>query len=61
MKRATCFSVSPEGAKAVGGLHHYVTTGTALPARLIHLVFSASPRAMGAPTASTSTRALSSS
>lgn len=39
MKRANWFSVSPEGAKAVGGLHHFVTTGTALPARLIHLVF----------------------
>nr|WP_246038956.1 carboxymuconolactone decarboxylase family protein [Peristeroidobacter soli] len=39
MKRANWFSVSPEGAKAVGALHHFVTTGTALPARLIHLVF----------------------
>lgn len=39
MKRANWFSVSPEGAKAVGELHHFVTTGTALPTRLIHLVF----------------------
>lgn len=39
MQRATWFTVSPEGAKAVGALHHYVTTGTNLPARLIHLVF----------------------
>ena len=39
MQRANWFTVSPEGAKAVGGLHHYVTTGTALPARLVHLVF----------------------
>lgn len=39
MKRANWFAVSPEGAKAVGALHHFVTTGTALPARLIHLVF----------------------
>lgn len=39
MHRANWFAVSPEGAKAVGGLHHFVTTGTALPARLIHLVF----------------------
>ena len=39
MKRANWFAISPEGAKAVGTLHHFVTTGTALPARLIHLVF----------------------
>ena len=39
MKRANWFAVSPEGAKAIGALHHFVTTGTALPARLIHLVF----------------------
>ncbi len=39
MKRVNWFAVSPEGAKAVGSLHHFVTTGTALPARLIHLVF----------------------
>ncbi|SEI37959.1 carboxymuconolactone decarboxylase family protein [Frateuria terrea] len=39
MKRANWFAISPEGAKAVGTLHHFVTTGMALPARLIHLVF----------------------
>jgi len=39
MKRANWFTVSPEGAKAIGALHHFVTTGTALPAKLIHLVF----------------------
>lgn len=39
MKRANWFAVSPAGAQAVGGLHHFVTTGTALPAKLIHLVF----------------------
>jgi AhpD family alkylhydroperoxidase len=39
MKRANWFSVSPEGANAIGTLHHFVTTGTALPAKLIHLVF----------------------
>ncbi|KQP08512.1 carboxymuconolactone decarboxylase family protein [Pseudorhodoferax sp. Leaf265] len=39
MQRANWFAVSPEGAKAVGGLHHFVTTGTSLPSRLVHLVF----------------------
>ena len=39
MKRANWFSVSPEGANAIRTLHHFVTTGTALPAKLIHLVF----------------------
>ncbi len=39
MQRANWFAVSPEGAKAVSGLHHFVTTGTGLPDRLIHLVF----------------------
>lgn len=39
MVRANWFQVSPEGAKALGGLHHYVTTGTDLPSGLIHLVF----------------------
>lgn len=39
MQRASWFTVSPEGAKAIGGLHHFVTTGTSLPSRLIHLVF----------------------
>lgn len=39
MKRPNWFQVSAEGAKAVGALHHYVTTGTELPQELIHLVF----------------------
>ncbi len=39
MQRANWFAVSPEGAKAVGGLHHFVTTGTNLPSGLVHLVF----------------------
>ncbi len=39
MSRAVWFQVSPEGAKAVSGLHHYVTKGTALPSLLTHLVF----------------------
>lgn len=39
MQRANWFTVSPEGAKAVSGLHHFVTTGTSLPSLLVHLVF----------------------
>jgi len=39
MSRAVWFQASPEGAKAVGGLHHFVTTGTDLPSMLTHLVF----------------------
>jgi len=39
MSRANWFQVSPEGAKAIGGLHHFVTKGTALPSLLTHLVF----------------------
>ena len=39
MKRPNWFQVSGEGAKALGALHHYVTTGTGLPSELIHLVF----------------------
>ena len=39
MNRAVWFNVSPEGAKAVGTLHHFVTQGTALPSLLTHLVF----------------------
>jgi len=39
MKRVNWFAVSPEGAQVMGGLHHFVTTGTALPPKLIHLVF----------------------
>lgn len=39
MQRANWFAVSPEGAKAVGELHRFVTTGTSLPSPLVHLVF----------------------
>ena len=39
MNRAVWFQASPEGAKAVGTLHHFVTTNTGLPSLLTHLVF----------------------
>ncbi|HSX95689.1 MAG TPA: carboxymuconolactone decarboxylase family protein [Hydrogenophaga sp.] len=39
MTRAVWFQASPEGAKAMGGLHHFVSKGTALPPLLTHLVF----------------------
>lgn len=39
MNRANWFAVSPEGAKAIGALHHYVVNDTKLPSTLIHLVF----------------------
>ena len=39
MNRANWFAVSPEGAKAVGALHHHVVHDTNLPSTLIHLVF----------------------
>lgn len=39
MNRAVWFQASPEGAKAVGALHHFVTRSTALPSLLTHLVF----------------------
>jgi len=39
MNRENWFQVAPEGAKAMGAMHHYVTTGTSLPSQLIHLVF----------------------
>ena len=31
--------VAPQGAKALYGIHHYITTATDLPNELIHLVF----------------------
>lgn len=37
--RLTWHEVAPQGAKALFGVHHYVTTGTNLPPELIHLVF----------------------
>ena len=39
MNRAVWFNVSPEGAKAIGTLHHFITHGTGLPSLLTHLVF----------------------
>ena len=39
MDRAAWFQTSPEGAKAVGALHLFVTKGTRLPSLLTHLVF----------------------
>ena len=39
MNRAVWFQASPEGAKAVGTLHHFVTKDTGLPSLLTHLVF----------------------
>lgn len=39
MNRAVWFQASPEGAKAVGTLHHYVSKSTSLPSLLTHLVF----------------------
>lgn len=39
MDRIDWIETAPQGAKAVFGLHHYVTAGTALPKSLIELVF----------------------
>jgi AhpD family alkylhydroperoxidase len=39
MNRAVWFNGSPEGAKAIGTLHHFVTQGTGLSSLLTHLVF----------------------
>ncbi|RLL71587.1 carboxymuconolactone decarboxylase family protein [Ochrobactrum soli] len=39
MSRINWSQVAPEGAKALYGVHHYVTTKTNLPEELIHLVF----------------------
>lgn len=39
MNRAAWFQASPEGAKALGTLHHFVTKSTGLPSLLTHLVF----------------------
>ncbi|RVT89391.1 carboxymuconolactone decarboxylase family protein [Sphingomonas crocodyli] len=39
MDRLKWFEVAPEGAKALFGVHHYVTKGTNLPEELIHLIF----------------------
>lgn len=39
MQRLNWFEASPGAAKALGAVHHFVTTATNLPAQLIHLVF----------------------
>jgi AhpD family alkylhydroperoxidase len=39
MARLNWYEVAPEGAKALFGVHHYVTKNTNLPDELIHLVF----------------------
>ena len=39
IKRLVWNEVAPKGAKALYGIHHYITTGTDLPNELIHLVF----------------------
>ncbi|MDH1262724.1 MULTISPECIES: carboxymuconolactone decarboxylase family protein [unclassified Pseudomonas] len=39
MNRLNWFEVSSGAAKALGGLHHFVTTATNLPPQIIHLVF----------------------
>jgi len=39
MSRMNWSEVAPDGAKALFGVHHYVTAKTNLPADLIHLVF----------------------
>ncbi|MGN6374667.1 MAG: carboxymuconolactone decarboxylase family protein [Sphingomonas sp.] len=38
-KRLMWHEVAPQGAKALFGIHHYITTGTDLPEELVHLVF----------------------
>lgn len=37
--RLNWVQVAPEGAKALFGVHHYVTKNSSLPEELIHLVF----------------------
>jgi AhpD family alkylhydroperoxidase len=39
MSRMNWSEVAPEGAKALFGVHHYITKKTNLPEELIHLVF----------------------
>jgi len=38
-KRLIWNEVAPQGAKALYGIHHYITTETDLPHELIHLIF----------------------
>jgi len=37
--RLTWHEVAPAGARALFGVHHYVTNDTSLPSELVHLVF----------------------
>lgn len=39
MTRLNWYEVAPDGAKALLGVHHYITKNTNLPEELIHLVF----------------------
>lgn len=39
MNRINWLEAAPQGAKALGGIHYYVTTATNLSPQLIHLVF----------------------
>ena len=39
MTRINWMEAAPQGAKALGGTHHYITTATNLPSQLIDLVF----------------------
>lgn len=38
-KRIVWHDVAPQGAKALYGIHHYITTSTNLPEEMIHLIF----------------------
>ena len=55
MNRANWLTVSPEGAKAISVLHHYVVHDTNLPSTLIILFFCVYRRSTGAHTVSTFT------
>lgn len=39
MARLNWQELAPDGAKALFGIHHYVTSKTSLPEELVHLVF----------------------
>lgn len=38
-KRPVWNEIAPQGAKALYGIHHYITSGTNLPSELVHLIF----------------------
>lgn len=38
-KRLVWNEIAPQGAKALYGIHHYITSGTNLPSELVHLIF----------------------